>query len=284
MGARAGMAAGVTLIHTGGTIGMAPTPLGLAPAPGLVEAATGARARVVAFDPLLDSAAIGWREWNRMLDAIEAAPGRVVVTHGTDTLAYTGAALAQARAGRAAPVVLCAAMRPLGQGGDAEGNLALALEADPGPGVWLAFGGRVIPAAGLVKVDSHGADAFRSVPQAALPVPPARRFRAARVAVLTLTPGLPAAMLEAALGTLDACVLRVFGAGTAPPDPALSAAMAAAVARGVRIRAVSACERGGLAPGGYAAGAALWAAGVENGGTETPEAALVRLWLALSAG
>ena len=60
---------------------------------------------------------------------------------------------------------------------------------------------------------------------------------------------------------------------------AILAALRDAVATGKRLRAVSQCEAGGLAPGAYAAGAALWAAGVENGGKETPEAALIRLWL-----
>ena len=79
---------------------------------------------------------------------------------------------------------------------------------------------------------------------------------------------------------LDGAVLRVFGAGTVMHDAEVHAALAGAVAQGKRIRAVSQCEGGGLAPGHYAAGAALWAAGVENGGLETPEAALVKLWLA----
>lgn len=271
------------LIHTGGTIGMRPTPAGLAPAPGLLEAAVNGRARITAFDPLLDSAAIGHADWNRLLDLIAGAPGPVVITHGTDTMTYTAAALSQALAGREAPVILCGAMAPLGTGGDAEGNLDLALAARPGPGVWLAFAGRLIPAAGLVKHDSHGADAFRPVAQDPLPQPPARRFRPARLAILTLSPDLPAATLAAALGTLEAAVLRVFGAGTMPPDPALAQALAEATARGIRLIAVSACEQGGLAPGAYAAGAPLWAAGVRNGGPMTPEAALVRLWLELSA-
>ena len=271
------------LIHTGGTIGMAPSDKGLKPAPGLVESAVGRRAQVTAFDPLLDSAAIGAADWNRMLDLIDAAPDAVVVTHGTDTMAYTGAALSQTLAGRAAPVILCGAMAPLGTGGDAEGNLDLALSARPGPGVWLAFAGRLMPAAGLVKHDSHGADSFRAVPQPPLPAPPARRFGPARIGILTLTPGLPVAMVAGALSALDGCVLRVFGAGTAPPDPGLYRALSEAHARGIALRAVSACETGGLSPGAYAAGAALWDAGVQNGGVETPEAAFVRLWLDCSA-
>ena len=40
------------------------------------------------------------------------------------------------------------------------------------------------------------------------------------------------------------------------------------------------CGRGSVAAH-YAAGAALWRAGVENGGTDTPEAALIRLWLSV---
>lgn len=137
---------------------------GLVPDPGLVEHAVAGRARVVSFDPLLDSAAIGWREWNRMLDLIEEDDSPVVLTHGTDTMTYTGAALAQALIGRAAPVVLCGSMVPLGSGGDAEGNLELALSSHAGPGVWLAFNGRLMPAGNLVKHDSHGADAFQAIP------------------------------------------------------------------------------------------------------------------------
>ena len=272
------------LLHTGGTIGMRPGPHGLTPASGVVEAAVCARAQVIAFDPLIDSAEISARHWNRLLDLIEAEAGPVVITHGTDTMAYTGAALSQALAGWPHPVVLTGSMHPLGtMGGDAEGNLDLALGARTGAGVWLAFAGRLLPAAGLVKTESQADDAFRATPQPAEAGPwRRRRFAAARLAVLTVSPGMPAAMLEAALGALDGAVLRVFGAGTIPSDPELAEVLARAVATGRRLRAVSACENGGLAPGAYAAGAPLWRAGVVNGGTETAEAALIRLWLALS--
>jgi len=278
------------LIHTGGTIGMAPGPLGLAPKPGLVEAAlaarlpAGTRLLTHVFAPLRDSADIGPADWNAILDVLDAHPGvPALVTHGTDTMAFTGAALAQALAGRPRRVVLCGAMQPLGQGGDAERNLDLALAAvhAPGLGVDLAFDGRLMAAAGLVKHDSQARDAFRSQPQDHAPAPRARRFDPARrLAILTLSPGLTGAALAAMLAALDGAVLRVFGAGTVMNDPAVLAALRAAVAAGKRLRAVSQCEAGGLAPGAYAAGAGLWAAGVDNGGRETAEAALIRLWLA----
>ena len=282
----------ILLLHTGGTIGMASGPEGLAPARGLVETAIatlapkGADIVVEAFDPLLDSADIGPQHWNRIVTRIAGFRGKgVVVTHGTDTMTFTGAALAQALQGIHLPVVLCGAMQPLCGGGDAEGNLSLALwhAMQGAPGVWLAFAGQVLPAAGLVKHDTQVAHSFRSVPQT-LPQGPfrPRLFRPLRLAILTLSPGLPVAALAAALAELDGAVLRVFGAGTVMADPALHRLLAAATSRACRLRAVSQCETGGLVPGAYGAGAPLWRAGVENGGTETPEAALARLWIEMS--
>lgn len=276
------------LIHTGGTIGMAAGPDGLAPVKGLVEEAlaerlpAGIALHTHVFNPLIDSADMGPDGWNAILSAIRLYPDLpVIVTHGTDTMAFTGAALSQAVAGEGRRVILCGSMMPLGMGGDAEDNLGLAIEAamNTGEGVYLAFAGSLLSADGLVKHHSHKALSFRSQPQLKQPTPSRRSFSARRLAILTLSPGLPAEALEASLATLDGAVLRVFGAGTAPSDQAILNVLAEAVAAGKRIRAVSQCEAGGLTPGTYAAGAGLWATGVENGGLETPEAALIRLWL-----
>lgn len=281
------------LIHTGGTIGMAQGPGGLAPQEGLVETAVAERLPAGAslvteiFLPLLDSADVGPTHWNAMLDAVRAHEDMpVIITHGTDTMAYTGAALSQALAGENRRVILCGSMIRLGGGGDAEGNLALAIDAalgkirlDEPADVLLAFAGQLLPAAGLVKHDSHDLHAFRTQMQD-MPKPPvSRRFDARRLAILTLSPGMPANLISAALSVLDGAVLRVFGSGTAMDDPAVIAALGHAVKDGKRIRAVSQCEAGGLEPGAYAAGAGLWSTGVENGGRETPEAALIHLWL-----
>jgi L-asparaginase len=290
----------ILLIHTGGTIGMAPGPQGLAPSPGLLEAAlrdltpAGMTVEVISFSPLIDSADIGPDHWNRIIGTITAglqatggheALNGVIVTHGTDTMAYTGAALDAALAGIAVPVVLCGSMVPLGAGGDAEANLALALDlAQHAPaGLWLAFAGQQLPGGSVIKVHAHQADAFRAVPD----LPPLPQefapgvFAPKRLAVVTLTPGLPVEVLAAMLAPLAGAVLRVYGSGTMRNDPALAEVLGAAILRGCRIVAVSQCEAGGLDPGSYAAGAALWQAGVINGATLTPEAALARLWLGL---
>lgn len=280
----------ILILYTGGTIGMVPGPDGLQPGDGVLEAALARLCppeiicRVDHFSPLIDSANIRPTDWNHMLDQIDGWDGdAVLIVHGTDTMAYTGAALGSALTGLRLPVVLCGSMAPLGTGGDAEDNLALALHTarTAAPGVWLAFAGKVLPALGLVKQDCHAADAFRSIAQTGH-TSAAHRFADRRVAILSLSPGLPAAALSAALSQLDGAVLRVFGAGTMMQDPVLIATLRDAIARGCRIRAVSQCENGGLEPAAYAAGAALWSAGVENGGAETAELALARLWLSLS--
>jgi L-asparaginase len=276
------------LIHTGGTIGMAETPEGLAPRKGLVEEAITRRlpdgAQLIAdiFDPLLDSADVGPRHWNRLLETIRSHPeATVVITHGTDTMAFTGAALSQALAGENRRVILCGSMQPLGHQGDAEGNLDLAISAATSnePGVLLAFAGKLLAADGLIKHHSHEADAFRSQPQARPNIPQRRTFEERKLAILTLSPGIPAEGVEAMLAKLDGAVLRIFGAGTAMNDASLLAVLAEAVRGGKRLRAVSQCEAGGLSPGAYAAGAGLWGTGIENGAYETPEAALIHLWL-----
>lgn len=278
----------LTLIETGGTICMTAGPNGLRPAPEKVAAALALIAPGLTLDhqklaPLIDSADLGPAIWNALLDRIAAASGPVIVTHGTDTMAFTGAALEAAGAGQVRSVVLTGSMHPLGlPGSDAEGNLALAIETALGakPGLHLAFGGQVLPAGSVSKQNSQDAAAFAlSGDPAPPPAPPARRFDIGQsVGIVTLTPGHSPRALAAALGALDGAVLRVFGAGTMPA--ALAETLMAA--KGKPMIAVSQCLKGGLEPGAYAAGAPLWAAGVENGGLMSAEQALARLWLRLS--
>ena len=279
----------LTLIETGGTICMTAGPNGLRPAPekvaaALAQIAPGLMLDHQKLDPLIDSADLGPAIWNALLDRIAAAPGPVIVTHGTDTMAFTGAALEAGGGGQGRAVVLTGSMHPLGLPcSDAEGNLALAIETALGakPGLHLAFGGQVLPAGAVSKLDSQDAAAFAPAGDLAPPfAPAARRFDIGQsVGIVTLTPGLSPRALAAALGALDGAVLRVFGAGTMPA--ALAETLMAA--KGKPMIAVSQCLKGGLEPGAYAAGAPLWAAGVENGGLMSAEQAIARLWLRLSA-
>jgi len=282
----------ILLIHTGGTIGMRVGRGGLIPSQGVVENAVRQMApanvvvQIETFNPLVDSADVGPTHWNRIIDLVSSWRGAgVIVTHGTDTMAFTGAALSQALSSVPFAVVLCGSMHPLGTGSDAEANLGLALSAaqTAKPGVWLAFANQILPAAGLVKCHSTATDSFRALlPQVRDTDFKPSRFSKLRLAILSLSPGIGHEMIVAALAALDGAVLRVFGSGTIMADKAVIGALADAIGRGCRIRAVSQCEQGGLSPGAYAAGAALWNIGVENGGQETPEAALAKIWLEMS--
>ena len=291
------------LIHTGGTISMVPGPKGFEPRAGVAEQLARTiveedlpevALEIHAFDPLIDSASIGPGHWNRLVALIEEsqpAHDGVVITHGTDTLAYTSAALSFALQGLDCSVVVTGAMRPItSEGSDAIDNLRSALKAAATgtPGVRVQFAGRLMAGDRVVKASSVALDAFREIPQAtpaaASPLPDgsARRFAEARIAILSLSPGLTAEALEAMLAPLDGAVLRCYGSGTVPADPRIRAVLHDRIAQGLTVLAVSQCEHGGVRPGEYAAAAALRETGIIDGAALTAEAAYAKLALMLS--
>lgn len=291
----------VLVIHTGGTIGMGPGAGGYAPKEGLVEEALAALSRrglagdtgLTTLRPLIDSAHATASDWNRIGQTIAASHGRYtgfVVTHGTDTMAFTAAALAMALEGLGRPVVMTGAMLPLGQpGSDGPRNLADAVQAarTAPPGVWLQFGGKLLHGARLRKHSSTGAEAFAASPGTAPPLRPGpalshHTYGTPQIAILTMAPGGSGAAIGAALDQLEGAVLRVFGAGTLPNDPALAEALFRARDRGTPILAVSQCAEGGISPGAYAAGQLMTEAGILPCADMTAEAAFAKLALALS--
>lgn len=292
------------LIHTGGTIGMVPGPRGFEPKAGVAEQLARtivqehlpeAALDIEAFEPLIDSADIGPAHWNRLIDLAEGGlrdHDAVVITHGTDTLAYSAAALSFAFEGQSGSVVVTGAMRAIArEGSDAVDNLRAALEAACAgtPGVHVQFAGRLMAGDRVTKVSSAALDAFREIGQTGGPAltrlpagSPARRFADSRLAILTLSPGLTAETLEAMLAPLDGAVLRCYGSGTMPSDPRIRSLLQSRIAQGLTVLAVSQCEQGGIRPGEYAAGAALRETGIIDGGGLTAEAAFAKLALLLS--
>jgi L-asparaginase/Glu-tRNA(Gln) amidotransferase subunit D len=102
------------------------------------------------------------------------------------------------------------------------------------------------------------------------------------VMTVSLYPGITPGQLDAMLNVPDIAgyVLRCFGAGNAPGDPALLAAVGSAIMAGRVIVAITACPGGGVAPGLYAASHGLLAQGVIPGADLTEAAALTKLaWL-----
>lgn len=306
----------VRVIYTGGTIGMVHMPGGLAPSPdlpALISAAIAIDGRPVPefsfARPLtpIDSAEATPADWYRIAvatrAALEEADG-VVILHGTDTLAYTAAALSLQLGDLARAVVVTGSQIPFGEdGSDALDNVidALALAADPQlQTVAVVFGGRALAGCRVTKQSSRAFEAFASPNAPDLATrdrdgvfhvhPPAPADRtipelapveavSGRVLSLRITPGLPATVFRALVALHPAAILlECYGLGTAPTaDGSLAAAVARATAAGIVVAVVSQCAHGGVALGTYAAGAPLVTAGALSAGDMCFEMAFVKL-------
>lgn len=315
----------VYIAYTGGTIGMRRRADGsYAPAPGYLAELMAEQPelrdprapvyKIHEYAQLRDSANMAPQDWTAIAQDIAAHYDEFdgfVVLHGTDTMAYTAAALAFMLRNLRKPVVLTGAQIPLSElRSDAHENLlnALLIAAhQPLPEVCLCFGSRLLRGCRAVKVSAHGLDAFESpnfpslatigidieLEQRLVLAPPAADMPLGvqpiapdlRIGALRLFPGISAAMVEAVLAPLQGLVLEAYGAGNGPDHNAeLMATLAAASARGVVVVACTQCLRGRVDLAAYATGASLARAGVISGGDMTAEAALAKLLYLFSAG
>lgn len=282
---------------------MAQTDQGFAPQAGVIEAALHDLARanggtdgigLCVLDPLLDSAEATPKDWNRIAQTIHQARDSYdgfIVTHGTDTLAYTASALCMALPGLAKPVIVTGSMLPLTvKGSDGGRNLQDAMTAarTAAPGVWVQFAGRLLHGARVRKSHSRAFDAFEAASSAAAPVvaAPAPRLNTAagggQVGVFSITPAPATSLIAYAAEQCSGLVLRCYGSGTAPDTPPLRAALHRARERQIPVIAISQCPEGGIELGTYAAGRVLRENGVIDGRDMTPEMAYVKLHFALS--
>jgi len=117
----------------------------------------------------LDSSNIQLEEWQaiatHVYEALDKYDG-IVITHGTDTMAYTASVLTFMLQNLNKPVVLTGSQLPLIHPiTDATNNLSLALLAVENdiPGVSIAFHHKIIKGCRAVKVRTMGFDAFESV-------------------------------------------------------------------------------------------------------------------------
>ena len=165
----------ILLLTTGGTIASRPTEEGLAPGldgedlarsiPFLTDSYT-----VAVRDILhLDSSNIQPEEWQLIARAVydeRSGYDGIVVTHGTDTMAYTASVLSFMLRGIPIPVVLTGSQLPIEHPlTDALENLriAFAMACSGAPGVFVAFDRKVILGCRAVKTRTRDFDAFESV-------------------------------------------------------------------------------------------------------------------------
>lgn len=275
---------------------------GFEPKEGVVEAAVqdlvetgGVRSSVDIrkLDPLIDSAQATPADWIRIAQTVFDARedyDAFVVTHGTDTLAYTAGALTLALPGLKKPVIVTGAMLPLSvKGTDGRRNLKDALKGAAGaaPGVWVQFAGRRLHGARVRKSHSSSFDAFEAGDWVVPPVIPADQPSISalgdfNVGVFSVTPGPCTGLLAYAADHCDAVLLRCYGSGTAPDTPEMRALLGKARAREIPVIAVSQCPEGGMKLGTYAAGKVMRDNGVIDGRDMTPEMAYVKLHFCLS--
>ena len=303
----------VLILYTGGTLGMELGAEGWAPATGFEQCIQQAQQswpttqqlpswRYKAIEPPIDSANMTQQLWLRMrdevVDAVQQGCSGVVVLHGTDTLAYSAAALSFLLGGLGVPVVLTGSMRPAVQPDtDAWVNVFGALLAIQRctAGVFVYFHQRLLRGTQVTKWHSDADDAFRALGREdeqpnvdAIPVELNVQVvrQPASLAIVPFYPGFQASVLQSVLESgVKGVVLECYGTGTGPTEDAqLVAALRRATDQGVAVVGISQCPIGSVLPGQYAAGSLLVQAGMLPSGRMTREAALAKLFSLVGAG
>ena len=235
----------ILLIGTGGTIASDVTSDGLAP-----ELTT---EQLLAHIPViseicevdcvqllnLDSTNMTPEHWLLMASCLRQHYARYdgfVITHGTDTMAYTAAALSYLVQSSPKPIILTGAQKPIGfDSTDSKVNLidAFRCASEDLPGVSIVFNNKVILGTRARKTRSKSFQAFSSINYPHLGVlrdgvllryirqdcgaaPVFYDTLNTKVALLKLTPGVDRAQADFLLERNDALIIESFGVGGLP--------------------------------------------------------------------
>ena len=238
----------ILLVLTGGTIASKNTGAGLAPDAffkDLLLEKVGGLLDFCLLDCVtllnIDSTNIQPKHWILMAEAIEknySAYDGFVILHGTDTMAYTSAALSYLIQKPGKPIVLTGSQYPLSAPiSDAAGNIVDSVRfacEDGYPGVYLVFSGFAIRGTRAKKMKSKSYAAFSSINY-----PPAALVEGERILhysqpeegkerpeffhdlkndvfLLKLIPGMNPDILDYIGGRYRAVVFETFGVGGIP--------------------------------------------------------------------
>ena len=187
----------------------------------------------------LDSTNIQPKHWVRIAEAIREHYDEYdgfVVSHGTDTMAYTAAALSYLIQGSPKPIVLTGAQKPISyENTDSKQNLqdSFAVAASDMAGVMLVFNGKIILGTRARKTRSKSFEAFSSINYPFLGmVQDGRVIRYIRpecyekpvfynavnssVALMKLIPGTSCDLVTYLMERNDALIIESFGVGGLP--------------------------------------------------------------------
>lgn len=235
----------VLMLGTGGTIASEVTPSGLAPALTSAELLRcvpeiSSLCSVTCEELFsIDSTNVTPAHWLTIARAIRAHYEEYdgfVIAHGTDTMAYTAAALSYLIQYSPKPIILTGAQKPIVfENTDSKTNLADAFRCAVSDlrGVMIVFNGRVILGTRARKTRTVSLQAFSSInyPElavlqngflmeyirpSALPAPVFYDKLGERVALMKMIPGADCGMLSYLLEHNDAVIIESFGVGGLP--------------------------------------------------------------------
>ena len=305
----------ILLLTTGGTIASLPGGEGLEPMRSDVMERELQQLRtyydITVRDVMcLDSSNIRPEEWQLIArEVFEQRHGfdGIVVSHGTDTMAYTASAVTFMLPNIDKPVVFTGSQLPLADMlSDGPDNLrtAFAMAASGCSGVFLAFDRKVMLGCRAVKVRASGFSAFESVnaryagrvsnlglvlDREVLPAPkgePQLRSDVSRnVFLLKLTPGLNPAVFDmlAAMG-YRGIVVEAFGLGGINVLGKSLRGIQRAVEDGISVVVTTQCLYDSSDLRVYQVGNRLLEMGVIQGRDMTSEAAMTKLMWAIGQG
>ena len=305
----------ILLLTTGGTIACAPGSDGLEPQSSAIMAHSLDRLRhyydIDVRDLMcLDSSNIRPGEWQHIARTVFAARENydgIVISHGTDTMAYTASAVTFMLPGLDKSVVFTGSQLPLtDELSDGPDNLrtAFAMAASGYPGVFVAFDRKVMLGCRAVKVRASYFSAFESVnaryvgqvsaqglviDPKAVPVPtcpPTLRDDISQtVFLLKLTPGLSPEIFHALkdLG-YRGIVIEAFGLGGMTVLGRGLQGIQSAIDSGISVVVTTQCLYDSTDMQVYQVGNQLLELGVIQGRDMTSEAAMTKLMWALGQG
>lgn len=239
----------ILMIGTGGTIASAATPDGLEPQMSSAEILhyIPSISKLCQIDTLevcnIDSTNISPQIWTLLTETIREHYDRYdgfVITHGTDTMAYTAAALSYMIQNSAKPIVITGSQKPINMEiSDSKTNLYdsfLYASSDKASGVQIVFNGKVILGTRGRKTHSKSYNAFSSINYPYIAViqdshliqfieqpkttqPLFYPHINPKVGLFKLTPGAEADVLDYMLSKKDAIIIESYGVGGIPSLP-----------------------------------------------------------------
>ena len=305
----------ILLLTTGGTIACAPGSEGLEPQKGQILERELERLRsfydITVKDIIcLDSSNITPEQWQLIARSVFENKDRfdaIVISHGTDTMAYTASAVTFMLPNISVPVVFTGSQLPLTEllsDGPANLRTAFAMAASETPGVFLAFDRKVMLGCRAVKVRASGFSAFESVnaryaaqvsnlglvvDSQVLPKetgePRLCPEISQNVFLLKLTPGLNPSIFEmlAAMG-YRGIVIEAFGLGGVNVLHKGLRGIRRAVEDGISVVVTTQCLYDSANLEVYQVGNKLLELGVIQGRDMTSEAAMTKLMWAIGQG